>query len=115
MGKSPRADEERLSRNESLEKSITDKAAVLALLRGSLEAVRTAFAEASDAELDRPEVFFGERTTVRRLYLRALCHMHEHMGQLIAYARAMGMPAPWRGEREARRKAFENELAASKK
>ena len=104
-----------VSRNESLEKSITDKAAVLALLRGSLEAVRTAFAEASDAELDRPEVFFGERSTVRRLYLRALCHMHEHMGQLIAYARAMGMPAPWQGEREARRKAFENELAASKK
>jgi uncharacterized damage-inducible protein DinB len=104
-----------VSRNESLEKSITDKAAVLALLRGSLEAVRTAFAEASDAELDRPEVFFGERTTVRRFYLRALCHMHEHMGQLLAYARAMGMPAPWQGEREARRKAFENELAASKK
>jgi len=104
-----------VSRNESLEKSITDKAAVLALLRGSLEAVRTAFAEASDAELDRPEVFFGERTTVRRLYLRGLSHMHEHMGQLIAYARAMGMPAPWQGEREARRKALENELAASKK
>jgi uncharacterized damage-inducible protein DinB len=104
-----------VSRNESLEKSITDKAAVLALLRGSLEALRTAFAEASDDELDRPEEFFGERTTVRRLYLRALCHMHEHMGQLIAYARAMGMPAPWQGEREARRKTFENELAASKK
>jgi len=104
-----------VSRNESLEKSITDKAAVLALLRGSLKAVRTAFAEASDAELDRPEVFFGEGSTVRRLYLRALCHMHEHMGQLIAYARAMGMPAPWQGEREARRKALGNELAASKK
>ena len=103
-----------VSRNESLE-SIMDKAAVLALLRGSLEAVRTAFAEPSDAELDRPEVFFGERSTVRRLYLRALCHMHEHMGQLIAYARAMGMPTPWQGEREARRKALENELAASKK
>jgi len=32
-----------VSRNESLEKSITDKAAVLALLRGLLEAVRTEF------------------------------------------------------------------------
>jgi len=41
--------------------------------------------------------------------------MHEHMGQLIAYARAMGMPAPWQGEHEARRKTFEDELAASKK
>ena len=103
------------ARNESLEKSLTDKTAVLAFLTGSLAAWRKAFAEACDPELDRPEVFFGERTTVRRLYLRGLCHMHEHMGQLIAYSRAMGLPAPWQGEREARRKAIENELAASKK
>jgi len=104
-----------VARNERLEKSITDKATVLPFLRGSLAAWRKAFAEASDPELDQPEVFFGERTTVRRLYMRGLCHMHEHMGQLIAYARAMGMPAPWQGEREARRKAIENELAASNK
>jgi len=40
-------------------------------------------------------MFFFEQTTVRRIYLRALTHMHEHMGQLIAYTRAMGAPAPW--------------------
>jgi uncharacterized damage-inducible protein DinB len=102
-------------KNESLEKSLTDKVAVLAWLRGSLSAVRTAFAEASDTELDRPEVFAGERSTVRRFYMRGLCHMHEHMGQLISYARAMGMPAPWQAAREARRKAINNELAASQK
>ena len=104
-----------LARNESLEKSMTDKADVLALLRKSLNAMRTAFTETPDAELDRPEVFAGESSTVRRFYMRAVCHLHEHMGQLIAYARAMGLPAPWQGEREARRQAIENELAASKK
>jgi uncharacterized damage-inducible protein DinB len=104
-----------VKRNENQEKSVTDKAAVLSLLRKSLDAVRAAFTEASDAELDRPEEFFGERATVRRLYMRAVCHLHEHMGQLIAYARAMGLPAPWQREHEARRKAIENELAASKK
>src|SRR5579864_635897 len=104
-----------IARNESLERSITDKAEVLALLRKSLNAMRTAFTDTSDAELDRPEVFFCERTTVRRLYMRAVCHLQEHMGQLIAYARAMGLPAPWQAEHEARRKAIENELAASKK
>ena len=104
-----------LARNESLEKSVTDKADVLALLRKSLNAMRAAFTEASDAQLERPEIFSGENTTVRRFYMRAVCHLHEHMGQLIAYTRAMGLPAPWQGEREARRKAIENELAASKK
>lgn len=104
-----------VTKNESLEKSMTDKADVLALLRKSLNGMRTAFTETSDGELDRPEVWFGESTTVRRLYMRAVCHLHEHMGQLIAYARAMGLPAPWQGEHEARRKAIENALAASKK
>jgi uncharacterized damage-inducible protein DinB len=102
-------------RNESLGKTMTDKADVLALVRKSLDAMRTAFTETSDAELDRTEVFSGESTTVRRFYMRALCHLHEHMGQLIAYARAMGLPAPWQAEREAQRKAIENQLAASKK
>ena len=99
-------------KNQSLEKSITDKAAVIALLRRGLEGMRTAFAEASDGELERPEVFFGERSTVRRLYLRGLCHLHEHMGQLIAYTRAMGMLAPWHAETEALLKKLETGLLA---
>jgi hypothetical protein len=102
-------------RNESLEKNITDKGEVLALLRKSLNDIRTAFTETTDAGLDRPEVFAGESSTVRRFYMRHVCHLHEHMGQLIAYARAMGLPAPWRGEHEAWRKAIEKELAAARK
>ena len=70
-----------IAKNDSLEKSITDKAGVTALLRRSLDAVRAAFTRAPDAELDRLELFFGERSTVRRVYMRALTHMHEHMDQ----------------------------------
>ena len=84
-----------IAKNDSLERCETDKPRVIALLRRSLDAVRTAFTQAPDAELDRQDVFFGERTTVRRVYMRGLTHMHEHMGQLIAYTRAMGMSAPW--------------------
>lgn len=93
-----------LARNESLEKSTTGKADVLALLKKALSAMRIAFLETSDTELDRPEASFGEGWTVRRLYIRAVCHLHEHKGQLIAYIRAMGLPVPWQGEHEARRK-----------
>ncbi len=45
---------------------------------------------------------------------RTVCHLHEHMGQLIAYTRAMGLPVPWRGEHDTWRKAVEEKLAASK-
>jgi uncharacterized damage-inducible protein DinB len=103
-----------VTKNESLEKSMTDKADLLALLRQSLQAVRNAFTEALETELERQELFFGESTTVRRLYMRALCHMHEHTGQLIAYARAMGLPAPWQVESDAKRKAIEKQVAAAR-
>lgn len=103
-----------LARNESMEKSMKDKADILALLRKSLPAVRAALAETSDAELDRPEMSIGEGWTLRRLYMRTLCHLHEHTGQLIAYARATGITAPWQAEVEAWRKAVENQLAAAK-
>ena len=104
-----------LARNESLEKSMTDKADVIALLTTSLNAVRTAYAGSSDAESERPEMFGTENSTVRRLYMRTVCHLHEHMGQLIAYTRAMGLPVPWLGEHDTWRKAVEEKLAASKK
>jgi uncharacterized damage-inducible protein DinB len=104
-----------LAKMESLEKSMTDKADIIALLRKTLSDIRTTYVETSDAELDRPEMFGAETSTVRRLYMRTVCHLHEHMGQLIAYARAMGIPAPWRGEHDAWRKAMEEKLAASKK
>jgi len=96
-----------IEKNDSLEKSITDKEAVIALLRRSLDAVRTAFTQTPAAELERQDVFFGERTTVRRVYMRGLTHMHEHMGQLIAYTRAMGLAAPWPDWRESGRKIIE--------
>jgi uncharacterized damage-inducible protein DinB len=79
----------------ALETSVTAKADVVTMLADSLTAWRDAFTSASDEELDRVGAFFGEQTTVRRVYLRLLAHAHEHMGQLIGYVRMMGLPAPW--------------------
>ncbi len=78
-----------------MEKTVTGKAEVVGMLKASLAAVGEGFAQASPEELDRVGEFFGERTTVRRIYMRVLAHTHEHMGQLIAYLRMMGMKAPW--------------------
>jgi len=65
-----------IEKNDGLEKTITDKPAVIALVRRSLDAVRATFTKAPDSELERQDVFFGERTTVRRVYLRGLSYMH---------------------------------------
>jgi len=104
-----------IAKNESLEKTTTDKTAVIALLKRSLDAVRAAFTQATDAELDRAQMFAGGQATVRSVYLRGLAHMHEHMGQLIAYTRSMGLPAPWAEWRESRRKIMESGSSGSAK
>ena len=102
-----------IEKNDGFEKTITDKPPVIALLRRSLDAVRATFTQTPESELERQNVFFGERTTVRRVYMRGLSHMHEHMGQLIAYTRAMGLAAPWPDWRESGRKIIERGRQAS--
>ena len=101
-----------IAKNDSMEKDIREKAAVIALLGRSMDAVRSVCTKASDTELERTDIFFGERTSVRRVYMRGLTHMHEHMGQLIAYIRVMGMAAPWPDWRESGRKIIERGQAA---
>jgi len=92
-----------LSRNDELLVSLEEKPEILALLQRSLEAVARSLRHTNDEELERGLHFFGERTTVRRVYLRLLTHTHEHMGQMIAYLRCNGIPPPWPDWRPDRR------------
>jgi len=78
-----------------MEQTVTRKPAVLELLERSFAAVIEAFTSTNDDELGRTRDFFGQVITPRRLYFRILAHAHEHMGQAIAYARAMGFHVPW--------------------
>ena len=91
-----------IHRNDELEESLREKVAVTEMRR-SLRAVRNSVAAADDAELDRNVHFFGEQTTIRRVFLRLLAHTHEHMGQTIAYIRTNGMLPPWPDWRPDRR------------
>jgi len=66
---------------------------MLAALDASFEFLRAAMAE-SAGDLDR-EVVLGQPTTVGDVWIRAVVHIHEHMGQSIAYARSNGVVPPW--------------------
>ncbi len=78
-----------------LEKQGDDKAKVVAALKGSLAHLRHAVEQASDADLDKPIQMFGHPGTVRQAMFIAANHMHEHLGQSIAYARMNGVVPPW--------------------
>jgi uncharacterized damage-inducible protein DinB len=38
---------------------------------------------------------FGQKYTRRQLWILTTTHLHEHLGQLIAYARSNGVVPPW--------------------
>jgi uncharacterized damage-inducible protein DinB len=94
-----------IGRNDELLIAMKDKHDIVALLRRSFEAVAKALTDSSDDDLERSLHFFGETTTVRRVYLRLLAHAHEHMGQLIGYLRFNSIAPPWPDWRPDRRPA----------
>ena len=71
------------------------RAQAIAALKRSFDHVRAAIRSMSDADLDKPATMFGQQTTYRNVYLTTVTHAHEHLGQLIAYARFNGIAPPW--------------------
>ena len=81
--------------NDDMGKTVTSKAEVIAWLKRSLEAVKTAHAAETPKDLERKVKIEGQDATVDGMYLRIIVHANEHMGQLIAYARMTGVVPPW--------------------
>jgi uncharacterized damage-inducible protein DinB len=79
--------------NGDREKDVTKKAEVIAELRKSFAHLRKAAGAVKD--LNDPVKLFGNDTTVRGVLVTALSHLHEHLGQSIAYARMNGIAPPW--------------------
>jgi uncharacterized damage-inducible protein DinB len=80
---------------EDMEKTVTAKADVIAWLKRSLDAVKTAHLAVTPKDLDRKVHIEDREATVDGMYLRIIVHANEHMGQLIAYARMTGVVPPW--------------------
>lgn len=76
-----------------LEKTVTRKADVLAELRASFDDLRKAAAGVND--LEKPVKMFGTNTTARGVMITILSHLHEHLGQAIAYGRMNSVTPPW--------------------
>ncbi len=71
------------------------KAGTIAALQASFAHAREAIASVSDADLDEATRLFGRDTTNRAAMLLYVTHMHEHLGQSVAYARSNGVTPPW--------------------
>ena len=71
---------------EDLPETVTSKAAVIADLKRSLDAVRRTRAQLKPGDLERKVTFEGKDVSVEEMYLKILAQENKHRRQLIAYA-----------------------------
>ena len=88
--------QEGMQRMRELEQS-GDGARIREALTHSFTHTRHAIAEVTDAQLEEMTQMFGQEVTKRQVLTLLVSHMHEHLGQAIAYARMNGVTPPWSG------------------
>jgi uncharacterized damage-inducible protein DinB len=79
----------------AFEKRTASKAAAIAELEKSFAFVKKSLAATSGDKLAQPVSMFGMSLTSQKAWIMATTHLHEHLGQLIAYARSNGVAPPW--------------------
>ncbi len=80
---------------DTFEKSTTKKDEVIAAMKKSIAHARAAMHDMPDADLDTKVDWFFGKGTKREVFYFLAAHNHEHLGQLIAYARMNGITPPW--------------------
>ena len=82
--------------SSSLEKEMTKKEDVIALLKKSFKFDNECFSKVNENHLGVEVDFFNkQKATKRYVLLLIIAHNHEHLGQMIAYARSVGVVPPW--------------------
>jgi uncharacterized damage-inducible protein DinB len=79
----------------AFEKRTMNKATVIAELEKSFAFLRASMTATTDAQLNSPIDMFGQKSTTRGVWISTATHLHEHLGQLIAYARSNKITPPW--------------------
>jgi uncharacterized damage-inducible protein DinB len=85
---------------KGFEKSTTDKAKVIEQLNKSFAYAIASVHSMSNADFAKPEKKLGPDANDGDVVYLLVVHMHEHLGQSIAYARMNSITPPWTAEAE---------------
>ncbi len=77
------------------EKRTVTQAQATADLETSFAHLKAAMQSQTAADLTTQVDMFGQKSTKQAMWIGTTTHLHEHLGQLIAYARANGVTPPW--------------------
>lgn len=64
-------------------------------MQSSFAYLKKAMQDTPAADLTAKKKVFGQEMTMQQLWIMATTHLHEHLGQMIAYARSNGVKPPW--------------------
>jgi hypothetical protein len=79
----------------AFEKKSMTRDQVLSELGKSFALLKNAMTTFPSEKLDTPIEAFGQKMTNRAMWISTVTHLHEHLGQLIAYARSNNVVPPW--------------------
>jgi len=80
---------------QAFERRDIERAQIIQELEQSFAHIKSAMETMTDARLAESVSLFGQSWTAQRLWILTVVHMHEHLGQSIAYARMNGVVPPW--------------------
>lgn len=80
---------------EAYEKKVRSRTEIIAEVEQSFAFLKKAMSDSPDARLDAPMKMFGRESSLRATWVATVTHLHEHLGQLIAYARSNQVVPPW--------------------
>ena len=80
---------------ERYEKRALSRDSVVAELERSFTHLANAMAKTGAANLAEKVNMFGQQSPLQDLWILTTTHLHEHLGQSIAYARSNGVKPPW--------------------
>ena len=79
----------------AFEKKTMTRDQAIAEMQKSFDFLKKSMGSVSDAKIGETIEAFGQKTTARSLWITTATHLHEHLGQLIAYARSNNVTPPW--------------------
>src|SRR5918996_798816 len=79
----------------AFEKKRMNKTAMIAELERSFAYLKKHLSATPAAKMAQPVSMFGMSLTGQKAWILTTTHLHEHLGQLIAYARTNGVAPPW--------------------
>lgn len=79
----------------AFERRSRSKEEVVAELRASFAFLEGAMEQEASSDIGREVTLFGSRSTAQQVWIMTTTHLHEHLGQAIAYARSNGVVPPW--------------------